>query len=330
MLASSCDNSIDLPSDLPDQNDIIALSQRLQHHIRKTPTCSLYFPDSTLPVLAKMEVWQLSGSFKIRGALHRLMSLTEEERARGVITASAGNHALALSHAAKIVPTTVKLCMPKHANIIRVNQCRALGSEVVFSDNFSELFENLKKIQREENLVLAHPFDGPYMLQGAATLGMEIAAEMPNLDALIVAIGGGGLIAGVSYAMKMLQPKCKIYGVEPTGANSMSKSFAANKAIALDSIDTIAQSLSAPAAMHYSFSVANKFVDKIVQVTDDEILSAMKLLIESAKLAVEPAAAASIAALHGPLKQDLKDKRVGVIMCGSNMSVPEMSDYLKL
>jgi threonine dehydratase len=180
-------------------------------------------------------------------------------------------------------------------------------------------FERVKQIEATEGRTFVHPFEGPLTALGTATLGLEFMEQVPDLDAVIVPIGGGGLCAGVSAAVKLSAPACRVFGVEPEGADSMHRSFAAGSPQAIESVKTIADSLGAPYATPYSFGLCRRYVDELVLVDDDALRRAMRLLMTSAKLAVEPAGAAATAALCGPLRERLAGKRVGLIVCGANI-----------
>ncbi|MBV53535.1 MAG: serine/threonine dehydratase [Coxiellaceae bacterium] len=313
---------------LPTLDELNTISKIITPYVRHTPCCQMHISNTQLDLWAKMEIWQKSGSFKIRGALYSLLQLSKEEKAAGVITASAGNHALALSLAAQRFNIPVTVLMPRQADPQRVELCRQAGAAIILEDSFQALFHQLKVTQQQKGLTLVHPYDGENITIATATLGLEISQQLPDLDALVVAIGGGGLLSGVSYTMKLLQPACKIYGVEPEGAPTMHNSFAQGKCVQLDTIDTIAQSLSAPETKTLGYSVCSHYVDAIVTVSDHQITDAMQVLFKDMKLAVEPAAAASLAAIMGPLKDTLNQQRVGFILCGSNMSLDEFQKYL--
>jgi threonine dehydratase len=236
-----------------------------------------------------------------------------------VTAVSAGNHAIATAFAARMCGASAKVVMMKGGNPFRVSQCRAYGGEIIFAENVHQAFEIVKQIEEEEGRTFVHPFEGELTALGTATLGLEFAHQAPGLDALIVPIGGGGLAAGVASAFKLVQPDCRIYGVEPEGADSMSRSFAAGTPQTIDKVRSIADSLGAPYALPYSFALCRENVDDIVLVEDDALRRAMGLLFAEMKLAVEPAGAAATAALLGPLRQRLQGKRVGVIVCGANI-----------
>lgn len=278
-------------------------------------------------VYVKLELLQITGTFKPRGALNVMLSMTQEQLARGVTAVSAGNHAIATAFAARKLGTTSKVVMPRTANSLRVRLSRDYGAEVVFAENTYHAHELVLEIEREEGRTFVHPYDGPLTAQGTATAGLEFSQQVPELDAMILPVGGGGLCAGFASALKQIWPKIRIYAVEPQGANSMYLSFNAGSPQALESIQTIADSLAPPHAEPYSFSVCQQVIDELVLISDQQIKEAMRLLFMGMKLAVEPAGAAATAALLGPLYEKVKGKRVGIICCGANITP---SDYLHL
>jgi threonine dehydratase len=267
----------------------------------------------------KLELFQHGGSFKARGALAVMSSLPRAQRARGVVAVSAGNHAIATAWAARELGTTATVVMPKTADPFRVQCSRALGARIVLTDDVHRAFAETERIQRDEGRFFVHPFEGPLTALGTATLGHELLEQVPDLDAVIVPIGGGGLCAGVAAAIKQQKPQCRVIGVEPEGADSMHRSFASGKPERIDAVRTIADSLGAPYALPYSFALCRRYVDELVKVSDDELRAAMALLFSEAKLAVEPAGAASTAALLGPLRGREVGRDVGLIVCGANV-----------
>lgn len=276
---------------------------------------------SETQVFLKLELFQHTGTFKPRGALTNILSLDDEARARGVTAVSAGNHAIAVSYAARQLGTTAKVVMPKTANPIRVALCREFGAEVDLVDDVMQAFDRVHQIEAEEGRFLVHPFDGKLTILGTATVGLEFCTQVPDLDAVIIPIGGGGLCAGISTAVKLLQPHCQVFGVEPEGADTMHRSFAQGSPASIDKVRTIADSLGAPHAAPYSFSLCRQNVDELVMVNDDDLRRNMALMFHGLKLAVEPAGAAAMAALCGPLRERLRDKRVGIIVCGTNIDL---------
>jgi threonine dehydratase len=277
----------------------------------------------------KLELFQHGGSFKPRGALAVMRALPPDARAAGVTAVSAGNHAIAVAYAARTLGTTAKVVIPRTASPARVARCRAYGGEVVLVETAHEAFERVREIERAEGRAFVHPFEGPLTARGTATVGLELMEDAPGLDAVVVPIGGGGLAAGIAAAVKQLDPGCAVYGVEPVGADTMSRSFASGRPERIDAVRTIADSLGAPHAAPYSFALCRRFVDDVVLVDDDAICRAMALLFSDAKLATEPAGAAATAAVCGPLRERLAGKRVGVIVCGSNIDADTFHAHVR-
>lgn len=312
-------------------DDIQTARERLGNRVRETPVwpwrgdAIQRAAGTGTQVCLKLELFQHTGTFKARGALLNALALSDAARERGVTAVSAGNHAIAVAFAARSVGTHAKVVMPKTANPVRIALCRAYGAEVVLTDDVYAAFDEVKRIEKDEGCTFIHPFEGELTVLGTATVGYEWCRQVENLDAVIVPVGGGGLIAGIACAVKQMQPRCKVYGVEPEGADSMARSFKAGSPQKLDKISTIADSLAAPYALPYSFGIAQRFVDEIVTIPDDAMRRVMGLLFADVKLAVEPAGAAATAALCGPLRERLAGKRVGVIVCGSNIDLATFS-----
>ena len=270
-------------------------------------------------VLAKLEFLQRTGTFKARGALATLHSLSPEQLAAGVTAVSAGNHAIATAFAAAALSTTAKVVMMRASNPARVAACKEYGAEVVFADDVHEAFAIAESIQKEEGRYFVHPFEGSHVALGTGTVGLEICEQSDAFDAVIVPVGGGGLIGGIANVVKRLRPGCEVIGVEPTGADTLSRSLQSGAPQGIDKIRSIADSLGSPYALPYSFGLAQLHVDRMVLVEDIEMQKAMGFLFRNMKIAVEPACAASTAALLGPLRAELGGKRVMLIMCGSNI-----------
>jgi threonine dehydratase len=274
-------------------------------------------------VWLKEELFQRTGSFKPRGALSVMLDLDAAALERGVTGVSAGNHAVSLGYSARMLGTTAKVVMPKTANPFRVQLCREFGALIVLVDDVHEAFERVKQIEAEEGRTFVHPYENPKTILGTASIGLELVeqtrGEGVELDAVIVAAGGGGLTAGVACAVKQLSPDTAVYVVEPEGADSLSRSFAAGSPQAIEAVRTIADSLGAPRCEPYSFEINRRYVDEVVLVDDDQIREAMRLLFRAAKLAVEPAGAAALAALMHPLRDRLDGQRVGIVVCGANI-----------
>ena len=278
---------------------------------------------ATTRVWLKEELFQRTGSFKPRGALSVMLDLDAPALARGVTGVSAGNHAISLAYSARKLGTSAKVVMPRNANPFRIQMCRELGATVELVDNVHQAFERVKEIEVNEGRTFVHPYEGPKTALGTASVGMEfidqINAAATSLDAVIVAAGGGGLSGGVACAVKQMSPQTGVFVVEPEGADSLSRSFKAGSPQAIDAVRTIADSLGAPRCEPYSFGLNRRFVDEVVLVNDDQIREAMRLLFRVAKLAVEPAGAAALAALMFPLRARLEGKSVGIVVCGANI-----------
>jgi len=279
-------------------------------------------------VYLKEELFQRTGSFKPRGALTVMLDLAPDALARGVTAVSAGNHAIAVAYAARALGTTAKVVMPRTANPFRVERCRALGAEVELVEDVHAAFARVKQIESEEKRTFVHPFEGPLTALGTATLGLELAEQLEDVEAVVVPIGGGGLCAGVAAAVKQSRPACRVFGVEPVGADTMRRSLDAGSPQAIDKVRTIADSLGAPHAAPYSFELVRRYVDDVVLVDDDALRAAMHLMFASTKLAVEPAGAAAAAALRGPLAEKLAGHRVGLVVCGANVDAVTFARHL--
>ncbi len=314
--------------------DIRAAKDALAEYVRETPVVDWISPgkDEWLPVetevYIKLELLQHAGSFKPRGALTVMFSLDETALKKGVTAVSAGNHAIAVGYAAQVLGTTAKVVMPQTANPFRIKRVKQLGAELILTPDVNAAFQEVKRIQQEEGRTFVHPFEGKSTALGTATVGLEFLEQVPDLDAAIIPIGGGGLAAGMAMAMKQLKPDIELYGVEPTGADSMYRSFALGKPASIEAVRTIADSLGAPFALPYSYAICQAYLDQIVLVEDHQLRSAMRIMFAELKLAAEPAGAASLAALLGPLKDKLYGKKVGVIACGSNIDVESFFQLL--
>jgi threonine dehydratase len=306
-------------------DEIRLAAGQLADHVVRTPVHRMQSPEveqvlgATSETWLKLELFQRTGTFKARGALLNVLALSEEARKQGVTAVSAGNHAAAVAFAAATAGVSAKVVMFASANPLRVELCRSFGAEVVFAENAHAGFELAARLAEQEGRTLIHPFEGRTTALGTATVGLELCEQIPGLDAVIIPIGGGGLCAGIGSAVKLLAPRCEVFGVEPEGADSMHRSFAAGEPRSIERVATIADSLGAPYALPISFELCRRNVDGLVRISDGEMRAAMRFLLRNAKLAVEPAGAAATAALLGPLKERLRGRRVGLIVCGSNI-----------
>jgi threonine dehydratase len=246
-------------------------------------------------VSLKLELFQVTGSFKPRGVLNALHAFTPAERDRGVISMSAGNHAQALAWAATAIGVRATIVMPSTAVRRKVDATRALGGEVVLTDG--NLLATVQQLQEEQGQVFLHPFDDPRVIAGQGTVGLEIAEDAPDVELVIVGCGGGGLIAGVAAAVRGMHPSARIIGVEPAGADAMRQSLVAGHAVHLDRTATVVDGLAAPFAGTRTFEHVQALVDEIVVIEDEEILDGLKTLMHHARILPEPAGAAATAAL---------------------------------
>ncbi len=302
-------------------DEVRALRRRLDEWLPVTPVirCPALEAETGAEVTAKLEFLQRTATFKPRGALAVMLQLDDQQRARGITAVSAGNHAIATAFAARELGIDAKVVMLRSASACRIALCREFGAEVVLADDVYSCFAEVERIQNEEGRYFVHPFEGPLTSLGTATVGLEICEQVGEFDALLVPIGGGGLCSGIAAAVKQLRPGARIVGIEPDGADSMHRSFAAGSPQSIDAVRTIADSLGAPYALPYSFALCRDNVDDLVRVTDHDMQAAMGFLFREMKIAVEAACAASTAALLGPLRQSLRGKRVVLLMCGSNI-----------
>lgn len=315
----------------PTLDEIRASREMLDPYIVETPVWhwrNRELEEAIAPgtqVFAKLELFQQTGTFKPRGALRNMLGMDPAALERGVTAVSAGNHAIAVGYAAKLLGSSAKVVMPKSANPARVAKCESYGADIVLVEDVYEAFERVVQIEEDEGRTFVHPYEGPLTILGTATVGLEFCQQVPELNAVVIPIGGGGLCAGMATAIKQLQPQCQVFGIEPEGADAMYRSFQAGEPRAIDKVETIADSLGAPRAEPYSFSLCYKYVDDLVLLSDDQIRAGMSLLFRGMKIAAEPAGATATAALMGPLRERLAGQRVGVIVCGSNIDVASFS-----
>jgi threonine dehydratase len=286
--------------------------------LHRTPlSASRYLGELThTHLFFKQEMFQKTGSFKIRGVLNKLDSLSAEERQRGVIGMSSGNHAQALAYGASLHGIAATIVMPSSSVASKVEATRNYGSQVHLTDE--GLLETYRRIQQERGLTPVHPFDDPKIVAGAGTVGLEIVEDVAEVDYVLVSVGGGGLISGVATAVKHKRPEAKVIGVEPEGAAVVSRSLAAGHLVTLDHIDTIADGLCPPFTGEVVLDRIQRYVDEVVTVSDREVLEAMRLILERTKVVAEPSAAASFAALlSGKIKPAAGAVAVSVLSGGN-------------
>ncbi len=307
----------------PDLDEIRRLAAQQSADIYRTPVVRCVgleeLLDNDTRVYGKLEFLQRTGTFKARGALATVRGLSPAQLKAGITAVSAGNHAIAAAFAASVVGVSAKVVMIKTANPYRIEAAKQFGAEIVMAGDAHEAFELAERIQRDEGRYLVHPFEGPAVAAGTGTLGLEICEDVDAFDAVVVAVGGGGLIGGVANAVKLVRPEAQLFGVEVKGADSMHRSLRAGEPVRLETVDTIADSLGAPFAMPYSFDLCEQHVDHMAMLSDKNLSDTMGILYHRMKIAVEPACAAAAAALLGPLRESLAGQRVVLLFCGSNI-----------
>jgi threonine dehydratase len=308
--------------------DVTSAQFQIAGRLHRTPTVSSAYLSvvAKATVALKLELFQKTGSFKPRGVLNALSTLDGSARARGVISLSAGNHAQALAWGASSLGIRSTIVMPATAQQSKVDATRGYGGEVVLTSG--DLLETCLTIQRERDLTLIHPFDDPRVIAGQATVGMELVDDVPNVDVVVVACGGGGLLSGVATAVKLRRPSAKVIGVEPEGASAMSQSLARGTPVRLDRIDTIADGLAAPFAGRLNLAHVQAYVDQMLIVTDREIVNALGVLLERCKIVPEPAGAAALAPLLTGALTIESGATVAFIICGGNIDRARLKSLL--
>lgn len=296
-----------------------------------SPTHLVYSPAfsavSGNHVYLKPENLQVTGAYKIRGASYKVSTLTDEQREKGLITASAGNHAQGVAMAAQKAGCRAVIVMPTTTPLVKVNNTKALGAEVVlFGGTFDDAAAKAHELEKEQGLTYIPPFNDATVATGQGTIAYEIFSDLPDVDVILVPIGGGGLCAGVSTLTKLLNPNVKVIGVEPTGAASMKAALKAGKPVTLDSVDTIADGVAVKTVGDVVFPYIQKYVDDIITIPDDELVDAFLDMMEKHKMVVENAGLLPIAALS---HLDCKGKNVACVLSGGNMDVITMSSLVQ-
>lgn len=301
----------------------------LKDVIRPTPLVKTSGICDDCQVYLKPENLQITGSFKVRGSGYKISQLTEEEKKRGVIACSAGNHAQGVALAATKYGIKSLICLPDGAPISKVEATKGYGAEVCMVPGvYDDAYNEAQRLREEKNYTFIHPFDDENVIAGQGTIGLEIINEMSDVDAVVCAIGGGGLISGVACAIKSLNPNIKVYGVQAEGAPSMYNSIKAGKPLSLDNVSTVADGIQVKAPGEHTFEYVKKYVDDIVTVSDDEIASAILELIESQKMIAEGAGAAPLAAVMFH-KLPVKGKKVVCVVSGGNIDVTILNRVIK-
>ena len=312
-------------------DDVQQARERLRGQIYGSPCPkSLAFSRSLeLTAYFKLENLQQTGSFKERGALNRLEALSPEERARGVVAASAGNHAQGVAYNARQLGIPAFIVMPVGTPLTKVKNTRSFEAEVVLKgSNYDEAFEFASEVAREQDRVLIHAFDDPRIIAGQGTIGLELLEQVPDLDAVVVPVGGGGLIGGVATAIKSLRPQVRVIGVQTEALPAMRQSLSAGEVVLLPPAITIADGIAVKRPGRLTFPLVQRYVDEVVIVSDQEIAAAILLLLEREKTLAEGAGAAALAAVHYR-KVDLTGKRVVMLVSGGNIDMTFLSRVIE-
>ena len=305
-------------------------SRVLKEVIRETGMIAAPKINSACNVYLKTENLQITGSFKIRGSYFKISQLTDEEKAKGVIACSAGNHAQGVALAATKNGIKSTICLPDGAPISKVEATKKYGADVclvkgVYDDAYNKALE----IKEEKGMTFIHPVNDPDVIAGQGTIGLEILNQLPDADIVVVPIGGGGLIGGVAYTIKQLKPSCKVYGVQAAGAPSMEKSIIDGEIETLDSVNTIADGIAVKTPGDFTYELCQKYVDGIVTVSDDEIALAILTLLEQQKCIAEGAGATPVAAVMNGKIPDIEGKNVVCVVSGGNIDVTILSRVIE-
>ncbi|HBU57380.1 MAG TPA: pyridoxal-5'-phosphate-dependent protein beta subunit, partial [Gemmatimonadetes bacterium] len=300
--------------------------RRIEGMVHRTPLLHSQTLSARIgaPVWLKCENLQKTGAFKVRGALNRLLTLSDEERARGVSTVSAGNHAQAVAWAATSADVSSTVVMMEHASPTKVRASREYGAEVILHGDASAAFHKVQEVSDERGLTFVHPFDDADVVAGHASCGLEILEDLPETGTIVVPVGGGGLSSSIAAAAALSGTEVDVWGVEPTGAPAMHASFSAGQAVQIDQVNTVADGLGPPMAGAINYEILSQHARGIVLVEDSEIVSAMMVLLERTKLLAEPSGAAGLAALlQGKIEID-QERPVVIVISGGNADLDQL------
>jgi threonine dehydratase len=304
---------------------------RIEGRVHRTPLLQSQTLSTRIgaPVWLKCENLQKTGAFKVRGALNRLLTLSDEERARGVSTVSAGNHAQAVAWAATSAGVSSTVVMMEHASPTKVRASREYGAEVILHGDASAAFHKVQEVSDERGLTFVHPFDDAEVVAGHASCGLEILEDLPETGTIVVPVGGGGLSSSIAVAAALSGTEVDVWGVEPTGAPAMHASFSAGQAVQIDQVNTVADGLGPPMAGAINYEILAQHARGIVLVEDTEIVSAMMVLLERTKLLAEPSGAAGLAALlQGKIEVD-KERPVVIVISGGNADLDQLARLIQ-
>jgi threonine dehydratase len=305
-------------------------AERIRGRVKRTPLVGSTTLGQALGtrVSLKLECFQKSGSFKPRGAFNKLLSLSDEERQRGVVAVSGGNHAQGLAYAARELRVRAVLCMPRMTPANYLDATRGYGAEIILTEDIQGAFVKVQEMQ-DRGLVLVHPFDDPLVAAGQGTLGLEILEDAPDVTHVFVSIGGGGLMSGVASALRGLNPRIQVIGVETEGADAMSKALAAGEPVFLSAITSIARTLGAPSVSAFTLEHTRRLAREVVVVSDREALDALVFLAERAKILTEAAASCTLAAARRLKTEFLPSDHVVLLLCGGNVALSDVCGWMR-
>ncbi|MFJ2446013.1 threo-3-hydroxy-L-aspartate ammonia-lyase [Pseudomonas sp. NPDC087626] len=316
---------------LPTYQDVVDAATRLEGAANVTPVLTSRTIDEEVgaKVFFKCENYQRTGSFKFRGAYNSLAKFSEEQRRGGVVAFSSGNHAQGIALAAKLLKIPATIVMPTDAPAAKVAATRGYGAEVVFYDRYTEDREAIgRALAAKHGMTLIPSYDHPDVLSGQGTAAKELFESVGQLDALFVGLGGGGMLSGTTLATRALAPACAVIGVEPEAGNDGQQSFNSGEIVHIDTPDTIADGAQTQHLGNYTFPIILNGVNRVVTVTDEELLSAMKFFVQRMKIVVEPTGCLGLAAVR-KFKDELQGKRVGVIITGGNIDIDKLGKFLQ-
>lgn len=313
-----------------DLTSIKEARERIRPYVKRTPleysqTLSRHLETN---VYVKLELFQKTGAFKVRGAFNKLLSLNEEERKGGVVAVSGGNHAQAVAYAASVLGMESVIVMPESTPQNYVDATRGYGARVDLQPTIAAAFTKIETYQ-SEGMIFVHPFDDPLVMAGQGTVGLEIMEDLPDATDIVVSIGGGGLASGVATAVKSIKPQVKLWGVETVGADAMSQALAAGHPMELAAITSIAKTLGAPAVSETTLSLARKHLESVTVVSDAEAVEALQFILERLKVLTEPAASCTLAAASKLRDNFTPDSKVVLILCGGNLSLNDLCGYIE-
>lgn len=311
--------------------DITAAQERIAPYVKRTP---LEYSESLSKrlgthVYVKYELFQKTGAFKARGAFNKLLSMSDDERAGGVVAVSGGNHAQAVAYASSVLGVDSVIVMPQSTPQVYVDATRGYGATVDLQPSISDAFAKVK-VYQGDGRVFIHPFDDPLIMAGAGTIGLEIIEDLPESTDVILSIGGGGLAGGVATAVKSMKPEIKVWGVETVGADAMSQALAAGHPVELASITSIAKTLGAPHVSDATLALTQKYLESVTVVTDAEAVEALTFIAERLKVITEPAASCTLAAAERLRANFTSESAVVLIFCGGNTGIADLCSYVSM